>query len=92
MAILPDDVSAPDVDDDLDDAKRARLHAALDRSVDDINAGRARDAGDVIAELRTLRSQIEVGVASLDQGEGVVVEERDLDRYIAQLAAQKAAR
>ena len=41
-----------DDDDDLDDAERARLHAALERSLDDIKAGRVHDASDVLEELR----------------------------------------
>jgi len=45
-------LSTVDDGDDLDDAERARLHAALDRSLEDIKAGRLRDANDVIAELQ----------------------------------------
>lgn len=46
-------LSTFDDDDDLDDAERARLHLALQRSRDDIRAGRLHDARDVLAELRT---------------------------------------
>ena len=38
--------------DDLDDEDRRRLHAALDDSEDDVQAGRVRDAADVLADLR----------------------------------------
>jgi hypothetical protein len=39
-------------EDDLDEAETARLHAALERSLDDIKAGRVHDAASVIDELR----------------------------------------
>jgi hypothetical protein len=80
------------LEDDLDDAERARLHASLERSREDIRAGRVHDAMDVLAKLQTLRSQIELGTASLDRGEGVVVEDRDLDRYMAQLGRKTSPR
>lgn len=38
--------------DDLDEAETARLHAALERSLDDIKAGRVHAAAAVIDELR----------------------------------------
>ncbi len=38
--------------DDLDDAERAELHAAISDGIDDVKAGRTVDAADVIAELR----------------------------------------
>ena len=38
--------------DDLDDAERAELHAAIRDGIDDVKAGRTVDAADVIAELR----------------------------------------
>jgi hypothetical protein len=41
-----------DDEDELDDAERARLNAALAPSMEAIKAGRFRDAHDVIAELR----------------------------------------
>jgi hypothetical protein len=37
--------------DDLDDGERARLHAALAESEDDLVAGRVRPAADVLADL-----------------------------------------
>lgn len=39
-------------EDDLDEAETSRLHAALDRSLDDVKAGRVYDAAAVIDELR----------------------------------------
>jgi hypothetical protein len=42
----------PIAGDDLDDEDRRRLHAALDESEDDVQAGRVRDAADVLADLR----------------------------------------
>lgn len=39
-------------EDDLDDEERARLHAALDESELDVQAGRVRPAEDLLAELR----------------------------------------
>ncbi len=41
-----------DSEDDLSEDERDRLHAALDRSVDDVVTGRVRDAHDVLEELR----------------------------------------
>lgn len=41
-----------DDQDNLADDERARLHAALDRSLKDADAGRLRDADDVLDELR----------------------------------------
>jgi len=38
--------------DDLDDAERTELHAAISDGIDDVKAGRTVDAADVIAELR----------------------------------------
>jgi hypothetical protein len=53
---LPDgtvvDLMPIDQGDDLDDADRARLHAALDRSQRDFLAGKGIPAEDVLAELR----------------------------------------
>jgi hypothetical protein len=43
--------------DDLDETEIARLHAALDRSQDDIRAGRVHDAATVIDELRARHRQ-----------------------------------
>lgn len=45
-------LSSIDDEDDLDDEDRVRLHAALERSLEDIKAGRVHDATDVINELR----------------------------------------
>lgn len=39
-------------EDDLDAEETARLHAAMDRSLEDIKAGRVHDAAAVIDELR----------------------------------------
>jgi hypothetical protein len=53
---LPDgtvvDLMPIDQGDDPDDADRARLHAALDRSQRDFLAGKGIPAEDVLAELR----------------------------------------
>jgi hypothetical protein len=38
-------------EDDFDDDERARLHAALAQSEDDLIAGRVRPAADVLADL-----------------------------------------
>ena len=45
-------VSSVDDGEDLDDEERARLHAALARSAEDIKHGRLHDARDVLEELR----------------------------------------
>jgi len=42
---------------DLDEAETARLHAALERSHDDIRAGRVHAAAAVIDELRARHRQ-----------------------------------
>ena len=39
-------------DDDLDDAERAELHCAIERGLDDVDAGRVVDAAEVLAEPR----------------------------------------
>jgi hypothetical protein len=41
--------------DDLNDAERARLHASIDRSLDEIDAGKTVPFADVIASLRAKR-------------------------------------
>lgn len=41
--------------DDLDDAEREALHAALAESENDVAAGRVRPAADVLAELNRQR-------------------------------------
>jgi hypothetical protein len=38
--------------DELDDEERARLHASLDRALDDEDAGRVVDADEFLAEVR----------------------------------------
>jgi hypothetical protein len=38
--------------DDLDEAERERLHAAIDRGVEDVRAGRTVGAEEVVAKLR----------------------------------------
>jgi predicted transcriptional regulator len=82
-----------DDEDNLDDAERARLHASLERSLEDIRAGRVHDAMDVLAELEArrsvLRSQLEAGAKSLDAGRAIEVEEQDLDRYLSSLAPRR---
>jgi len=40
------------IDDDLDDSDRAALHAALEASEEEFNAGKGIPAAEVIAELR----------------------------------------
>jgi hypothetical protein len=82
---INEDTHLAEDEDDLDDAERERLHASLERSLEDIRAGRVHDARDVAAKLQTLRSQVELGTASLDRGEGVVVDEEDLDRYMTEV-------
>jgi hypothetical protein len=56
---LPDgtvlDLVIDDEGDDLTDAERARLHAALERAAEDVKAGRVRSAEEVIEELRRRR-------------------------------------
>jgi len=44
-------LSTVDDPDSLDDDERARLQAALNRSLADADAGRLHDADDVLAEL-----------------------------------------
>lgn len=41
-----------DEGDDLDDADRARLHASLHRSAEQLRAGRGIDADEALARLR----------------------------------------
>lgn len=41
--------------DDLDDAERAELHAALAESEDDVAAGRLRPASEILADLHRPR-------------------------------------
>ncbi|MBN1607544.1 MAG: hypothetical protein JW940_12985 [Polyangiaceae bacterium] len=38
--------------DELDDEERARLHASLERALDDEDAGRVVDADEFLAEVR----------------------------------------
>jgi hypothetical protein len=38
--------------DELDDEERVRLHASLDRALDDDDAGRVVDADEFLAEVR----------------------------------------
>jgi len=42
-----------DEGDDLDDADRVALHAAIERSFDDARAGRTSPVADVLARLRS---------------------------------------
>jgi hypothetical protein len=46
------DLIAADSWDDLDDAERERLHAALAVSENDVHEGRLRSAAEVTADLR----------------------------------------
>ncbi len=41
--------------DELDDAERARLHAALAETIEQMKSGRTLDAAQALAELRTDR-------------------------------------
>jgi hypothetical protein len=43
--------------DDLDDAEREQLHQALERSEEDVRAGRIRPAAELLEELRTRRAR-----------------------------------
>lgn len=45
---------AVEEEDDLDEGEISRLHAALERSLDDIKAGRVHDAAVVVDELRAV--------------------------------------
>ena len=47
------DLVADDEGDDLTDAERAALHAAIERSAADAEAGNSRPAEDVLRDLRT---------------------------------------
>ncbi len=50
--LVPVEVPLDDGTDDLDDEERARLHAALDRGLADIEAGRTVPAEQVLEKLR----------------------------------------
>ena len=52
VELVPADAYLDDATDDLDDEERARLHAAIDRGLADIEAGRTVPAEDVIEMLR----------------------------------------
>ena len=43
--------------DELDDAEREQLHAALQRSAEDMRAGRTRPVAELLAELRGRRAR-----------------------------------
>jgi hypothetical protein len=45
-------LSTVEDEDDLDEHETSRLHAALERSLDDMKAGRVHDAHAVLDELR----------------------------------------
>lgn len=49
------DLVVDDEGDDLMDEERAALHAALDRSMKEVKAGKVRPASDVIEDLRRKR-------------------------------------
>ena len=48
-------LTVDDEGDDLDEVERAALHDAISRSWSSVQAGRGRDAQDVLAALRTRR-------------------------------------
>jgi predicted transcriptional regulator len=80
-----------DEDDGMTESERAELDAAIDRSFDDIKAGRTRPAAEVIASLRAERAQLDAvidqSLEELKAGKGVPVKEA-----IASLRARQAAR
>lgn len=49
------DLVIDDEGDQLDDAEREALHAAISRSLDDVEAGRTAPAEEIIAKLRARR-------------------------------------
>jgi hypothetical protein len=49
------ELSAADPGDNLDDSQRAQLHAALERSWEQLKAGKVTTATDAISELRRRR-------------------------------------
>lgn len=49
------DLVVDDDGDDLDDAERALLHAALDESLEQMRRGETRDAAAIVDELRARR-------------------------------------
>jgi hypothetical protein len=51
----------PPDDDELDDEQRAALHAALDRALDDSEAGRGVDAMEYLRQYRARRARRERG-------------------------------
>jgi hypothetical protein len=55
VELVPVDAHLDDATDNLDDEERARLHAAIDRGLADIEAGRTVPAEDVIEKLRARR-------------------------------------
>ncbi len=42
-----------DAEDEMDEEERARLHASIQRGLDQMNAGRGRPAEEVLADLRS---------------------------------------
>jgi hypothetical protein len=52
VELVPVHAHLNDETDELDDEERARLHAAIDRGLADIQAGRTVDARGVIEKLR----------------------------------------
>ena len=57
LEFLKDQGSDPyahlDHEDDLDEEERARLHASIQRGLDQVNAGLGRPAAEVLADLRS---------------------------------------
>ena len=52
VALIPDDV---DEADELDEEDRARLHAAIGRSIEQLRAGQGRSFPEVLEELKRRR-------------------------------------
>ena len=52
VELVADDRIASERGDDLDEAERSALHAAIERGLSDARAGRVRPADDVLADLR----------------------------------------
>jgi len=52
VELVPLDEMLASGGDDLDDEERQRLHASIERGLEDVRAGRTVDAEQVIAKLR----------------------------------------
>ena len=51
LSTLDDEGDQGDPEDELEETDRRQLHAALERSREDVKAGRVHDAGEILAEL-----------------------------------------